>query len=228
MSKNILLVPFVNFNDEPDYYSNFDLFISSSKYTEGVAKRSETFGMSTLEAIASGLPVIVTDAGGSPEVVGNNNIFSKVVPHNNGLAIGKAIESMVNEDICFSNNIKYAKDRLSIFSKEKQMKQFENLINEFDKKLISVALFSTNIHGGAGYAAFRLHKSLLNNKVSSKIFIKNNSQNFYGIEIVNNIFDNVPLRQQVEEIFVPNHTMFTINELSNNNMELLKKLRILI
>ncbi|WP_281363065.1 glycosyltransferase [Neptunomonas phycophila] len=44
-------------------------------------RKSETFGVATLEAILSGLPVIITNAGGLPEVVGENSQFSKIVQH---------------------------------------------------------------------------------------------------------------------------------------------------
>ncbi|QLE99450.1 glycosyltransferase [Neptunomonas phycophila] len=52
-----------------------------SKYTNDELRKSETFGVATLEAILSGLPVIITNAGGLPEVVGENSQFSKIVQH---------------------------------------------------------------------------------------------------------------------------------------------------
>ena len=136
MNEKVSLVSFIDFNEQPDFYSNFDLFISSSKYTEGKGKRSESFGMSTLEGIAAGLPVIVTDAGGSPEVVGSEKVYAKIVPHTDGLAIGKAIELFVKERKCFSDNLNYATERLENFSGKKQINQLSKAISKVTDKIL--------------------------------------------------------------------------------------------
>lgn len=53
---------FLGFNDDPaDFLSNLDLFLLSS--------RSEGFSISTIQAMAAGLPVIVTRSGGPQEIV---------------------------------------------------------------------------------------------------------------------------------------------------------------
>ena len=58
-------VRFAGFVDDevlPDYYRAADLFILSTRSLEG-------FGMSTVEALASGTPVIGTPAGATPEIL---------------------------------------------------------------------------------------------------------------------------------------------------------------
>lgn len=211
----VSLISFVNFNQQPDYYKNFDLFISSSKYTKGEGKRSETFGMSTLEAIAAGLPVIVTDAGGSPEVVGEENIFAKIVPHEDGIAIGKAMQSLVNEMICFQDNLDYAKQRLSIFNSTRQIEQLGKVIEKVMSPKTKLGIFSSSIEGGAGKAAKRVHKALMINGIESHLILKNNNK---VVPIEPNYIFLAPeigfkwSMMQSEHHQHPENTIFSLNE----------------
>ncbi len=216
LSKYLSLVSFINFNKHPDYYTNFDLFISSSKYSEGENQRSETFGMSTLEAIAAGLPVIVTDAGGSPEVVGKEEIFAKIVPHADGLAIGKAIESFVKDGRCFADNLHYAQDRLSKFNAKRQLQQLDTVLEKVTSKKLKVGVFSSAISGGACKATTRVHKALMINGVESIFMTRNNPAN--KPKEPNYIFlpPEIGLRWEMlnykREHVHPGNTIFTINE----------------
>ena len=175
LEEYVSFVDFVDFNRSPKFYTDFDLFISASKYTKGPGRRSETFGMSTLEAIASGLPVIVTNAGGSPEIVGDEGAFSRIVPHSDGRAIGKAIESCSKEMSCFSDNVNYAKTRLEQYSARKQMKYLSQAIDRVTKKKLRVGVFTSIVNGGAGKAASRVHKALMINGVQSVLLTRDNT-----------------------------------------------------
>ena len=53
---------------------------------------SETFGMVTLEALASGIPVIGTNTGGTPELL-SNGMFGKLVPPQDSQALAKALKN---------------------------------------------------------------------------------------------------------------------------------------
>ncbi len=172
LKKHVTLVDYVNFRVHPDYFSNFDLFVMSSTCSDDQWKRAESFGIATLEAIAAGLPVIVTDAGGSVEVVGEQGKFAKIVPHANGQAIGEAIEAFYRERDGFSDNLGYAQNRLAVFAPEKQIATLRALIEKVSAKPLNVALFSAIASGGAGGAAMRVHESLLRAGVRSNFLTR--------------------------------------------------------
>ncbi|MFW5795553.1 MAG: glycosyltransferase, partial [Bacillota bacterium] len=170
----------------------------------------------TLEAISAGLPVIVTDAGGSPEVVGYEGKYSKTVPHGNGLAIGKAIEEFYNDISRFSDNIEYAKSRLKKFSPNTQINQLESLINKLTKKKLRVGIFSSEIKGGAGGASTRVHKALMLNNVETHLITRNSSKkNIY--EQPNFTFLSPDIGLRWEELYSKKYikngyTIFSLNE----------------
>jgi mannosylfructose-phosphate synthase len=61
LEKRVRFIGFIDDEDLPDYYRGADLFILSSRY--------EPFGMTTIEAMASGTPVVVTTHGGLAKVL---------------------------------------------------------------------------------------------------------------------------------------------------------------
>lgn len=67
LSSFITLAGFVSDEDLPYYYGASDIFILTSK--------EEWFGIVFLEAMANGLPIIATNVGACPEVVGSSGIF---------------------------------------------------------------------------------------------------------------------------------------------------------
>ncbi|MEG2270950.1 MAG: glycosyltransferase [Hafnia sp.] len=94
--------------DVQEWYSACDLFVLSSRW--------EGFGLVVAEAMSCERPIVVTDAGGVAEVVGNSQL---VVPVNNSDALAEKIVEVLNyqEDelkIILSNNRQRIVDNFSI------------------------------------------------------------------------------------------------------------------
>ena len=72
----------------PQWLNRFDLYVAASRLD------SESFGVAVLEASACGLPVVVSDVGGLPEVVVQGETGS-VVPREDVAALAQAIQRLI-------------------------------------------------------------------------------------------------------------------------------------
>ena len=78
-------VHFLGFNDDPaEFLANLDMFLMSSI--------SEGFSIATIQAMAAGLPVIVTRSGGPEEIVSHQHTGLMIEP-GDPRAIAEAIET---------------------------------------------------------------------------------------------------------------------------------------
>lgn len=71
----------------PDWLNTFDIYVAASRLD------SESFGVAAVEAGACGIPVIVSDVGGLPEVV-VDGLTGCVVPRENSTALAAAIRRL--------------------------------------------------------------------------------------------------------------------------------------
>ncbi len=192
LTSQVSLIPFVDFSEEPEYFHSFDIYIQSSTYSQDQLKKSGTFGVALLEAIAAGLPVLTTDAGGLPDVVGDQNKFAKIIPHGDGIAIGRALQEFFESGECFSDNSEYAKERLSFFSSKKLTLLLAKKIILVCQSKLNAALFSSATTQDAGYAAFRVHKGLRFTSINPTIYTKGgNHRNYPNVKVVPNPTPNM-------------------------------------
>ncbi len=104
----------------PDYYRKADVLINPSF--------SEAFGMSLVEAMAAGVPVIATRVGGMTEIVeeGRNGLL---VESGNASALAEAILQLLSDDDLRESMGKAGHQRsLELFSWERIA---ENLLNQY-------------------------------------------------------------------------------------------------
>lgn len=220
--------PFVDFNLTPDYMARFDCFVFPSTYSKDVMARSESFGLAVLEAVAAGLPVIASDAGGIPEVLGKDRRFARIVPHANGTAIADALRQMWREGTAFADNISYAQERLEVFSAENQIAALNTVIERVTDPLvqpreIKVALLSSSTQQGAGYAAYRLHCGLqaLPNITPTMFTTIRHHQQKPGVQFVMHPSTDGTRWRTLQPPPKPGNTIFTINQTHIQSHELL-------
>ncbi|PIX95484.1 MAG: glycosyltransferase family 4 protein, partial [Ignavibacteria bacterium CG_4_10_14_3_um_filter_37_18] len=84
---------FIDYDEIPKYHNMIDISVFVS------IDDSESFGVSVLEAMACAKPVIVSDAGGLPEVV-KKNVTGLIVERKNSVQTSNAIEELLlNKDM---------------------------------------------------------------------------------------------------------------------------------
>ena len=84
LQNRVLQIDKLRLTEIADLYNSVDVLLFPSFY--------EGFGRPPMEAMACGLPVISTDGGALPEVVGNSGI---IVPVQNEQAIAEAIRKLL-------------------------------------------------------------------------------------------------------------------------------------
>lgn len=121
-SKDINFIGFIDEEDKPYLYNLADVFVYPSFF--------EGFGLPPLDAMACGVPTIVSNNSSLPEVVGNGAI---TVDANNidelGFAIRKVLENQELKDYLIKKGLSRAKK----FDWEKTAQEFLNLFKIYEK-----------------------------------------------------------------------------------------------
>lgn len=119
---DVIFMGYVPQEDLPAMYNIAKLFIFPSFY--------ESFGMPLVEAMSCGCPIITSNAGGSPEIVGNAAMLTNPADIEE---ISSAIcEVLNNEDLRYQL-IQRGLNRAKFFSWEKTVKETLHIIESLDK-----------------------------------------------------------------------------------------------
>lgn len=155
-------VPFIDVRADPSVLADFDLLVLPSTLSKNTVPRTETFGMAILEAMAAGLPVIGTDAGGIPEVVGPEDAQTRIVPHGQAEPLAEAIAAMIDApDEVFTSARTRAEDRTRRFSPEARLRALSIATTKANAPRKRIVHFCALNHGGAGGASLNVHRGFL-------------------------------------------------------------------
>lgn len=122
-SGKISFTGYIDYNEIHEVYSLADIAVFPSLTTEA-------FPLTTIEALASGLPVVVSDAGGMPE--GVNNKCGFVIERGENMKKDlkrQLIKLIMDKDLRTSMSIE-AKSRSLKFSDIEYSKSFASILNE--------------------------------------------------------------------------------------------------
>ncbi|MCU1337148.1 MAG: hypothetical protein JWO19_2729 [Bryobacterales bacterium] len=118
--ENVTFPGFVS--DRAAFFAALDLFIMPS--------RSEAWGLATLEAMAHGVPVIASDAGGLPEIVESGN-GGWLVPAGDPAALARAITAAASSPESLRTQAQRARERARLFSVDRMVEQTEAFYRRF-------------------------------------------------------------------------------------------------
>lgn len=122
LSDNIIFLNFIENRELNRYYKLADVFVMPSMTT---LTWEDQFPFAVVEAMASGLPVVVTNSGGMPELVGN---VGKVFPQGNYRELAKHLYEILTDE--------QLRQTMSINSRQRAEEVFDNKKNSL--KIYSV------------------------------------------------------------------------------------------
>ena len=104
-------------DDFGEFYAGLDLYIMPS--------RSEAWGLTALRAMAQGIPVVASDVGGLPEMVGHER-SGWLVPAGSAQALAEAIENAASDTGRLREFGRNARDRAALFTIERTVEKMED------------------------------------------------------------------------------------------------------
>lgn len=215
IAEHVQFISSISFTETPRFFDDYDVLVSASTYSAGEQPRSESFGMTILEGMAAGLPVVVTDAGGQPEVAGAPNDFVRVARHSDPHSLAEELRALVASGVLDRDNRAVAEARLQHFSGERQKAAFDALRQETATRRLRPVLFSTGLDHGAGGAAQGVHRALLAAGVDSHLYFRNlitDWQNVPAAKPVRNFPESVgDAAHPSGEFIQKDHTIFSID-----------------
>lgn len=150
---------------------NADVLVSAAKGT--VVKNSihtETFGVAIAEALTSGLPVVVSEAGGQKEVVGDFPELARLYSAGDVQELAEALENSIENYPSLRLREQTSAKAKAKFGPDRRASELSNLLDIARQASPRVAHFSKTAWPGAGLGAFRLHEAMLESGIDSTFF----------------------------------------------------------
>jgi rhamnosyl/mannosyltransferase len=106
LGHTVAFIPYQSQEELVDFYRASRVFVLPSVY------RSEAFGITIIEAMACGLPVISTELGTGTSYANRDGITGYVVPPRDSAAINRALKKLLSDSILWSKMGNAAFDRI--------------------------------------------------------------------------------------------------------------------
>ncbi len=122
LESRVTFIPYQKEDKLIDFYLSASVFVLPSIY------RSEAFGITIIEAMACGLPVISTELGTGTSYVNEDGVTGFVVPPRDSYAISCAINKLLSDHALLSNMGEAAYRRVeTLFTVEKMLNGYKKL-----------------------------------------------------------------------------------------------------
>jgi glycosyltransferase involved in cell wall biosynthesis len=105
LSERVLFDGQIASTEMPDYYHNLDVLVLPSLTRPNW---KEQFGRVLVEAMASGIPIIGSDSGAIPGVIGDGGL---IVPEGDSVALTNALERMMNDPVLYDQLLQNGRKR---------------------------------------------------------------------------------------------------------------------
>ncbi|MEN8667924.1 MAG: glycosyltransferase [Ketobacter sp.] len=117
----------------PQIVGSQDAYVQPSIKDESTGQ-VETFGIAALEAVALGVPVVVTDQGGLPYVVGESNEFARIVAQQSADAIFGELAAIYRAGDLKARMRPYSRSRAAQYSQERQLESCHSVYEEISRR----------------------------------------------------------------------------------------------
>lgn len=115
ISESVILLDFIENTDLNKYYRLADVFVMPSMTT---ITWEDQFPFAVVEAMASGLPVVVTNSGGMPELVGDTG---RIYPQGNYRELAQNLYEILTDE--------QLRQSLAVYSRKRAEEMFDNRKN---------------------------------------------------------------------------------------------------
>lgn len=107
VAENTTFLGFISGNDKLEMFRSANIFVIPSRF--------ESFGITALEALAAGVPIIASNVGGIPDILDNNK-YGMLVESDNSEALAQCIVKLANDLELRNKMIEAGKRRAKDFS----------------------------------------------------------------------------------------------------------------
>jgi glycosyltransferase involved in cell wall biosynthesis len=134
VGKSVRMLGAVSHEAIPGIMAACHVYVQPS-FTHPKTGQEESFGVALLEAIAVGLPVVLTDSGGMPEVVGfESGSCARIVPQRNAQAIADGISDVIGDSRSFALESPYRLRVLDKYSRDSRIQMLLSIYRETRQK----------------------------------------------------------------------------------------------